>query len=96
MNPLSNLLAGHDLRTGAACVGDWDLFDPRGENEPAELHALRVEYARAICGVCPVLTECHATAQNMRPADRSGVWAGIPYDHRGRPVRITTGEDTTP
>lgn len=92
MNPLTDLLAGRDRWTGAACVGEWELFDPRGEHEPAELHALRIEYARAICGVCPVLTECHATAQNMRPADRSGVWAGIAYDIKGRPVRIPTKE----
>lgn len=84
---LSDLLADHDRWTGAACIGDWELFDPRADNEPADLFALRVEYARAICGVCPILADCHATAQNMRPRDRAGVWGGIAYDRQGRPTK---------
>ncbi|WP_206474657.1 WhiB family transcriptional regulator [Dietzia sp. KRD202] len=90
MNPLTRMLAeivDHRLE-GAACAGEHHLFDPRDENEPADLYALRNEYARAICGVCPVLERCHETAMNMRPSDRTGTWAGITFDHRGRRVRI--------
>lgn len=89
MNPLTRMLADLDPNLdGAACAGDWHLFDPRGENEPADLYALRNEYAKAICGVCPVLERCHETAMNMRASDRTGTWAGMTFDHRGRRVRI--------
>ena len=87
MTPLARMLADLDPNLdGAACVGDWDLFDPKGENEPADLHALRTEYAKAICGVCPVLERCHETAMNLRASERIGTWAGMTFDHRGRPV----------
>lgn len=86
MNPLTQLLTDRDRWTGAACVGHWNLFDTRGDREPDDLFALRLEYANAICMACPILERCHATAQNARPRDRSGTWAGIHYDHRGRPT----------
>ena len=90
MNPLTRMLTDLDPNfDGAACVGDWDLFDVRDEKEPAEHHALRAEYARAICRPCPVLERCHETAMNMRATQRTGTWAGITFDHRGRPARLT-------
>lgn len=91
MTPLARMLAEIvDYRLeGAACTGEHDLFDPKGENEPAEHHALRAEHARAICGLCPVLERCHETAMNMRATHRTGTWAGMTFDHRGRPVRTT-------
>lgn len=88
MNPLTELLAGLGTWEGAACVGWWSLFDPRGDDEPADEHALRIQYARAVCTSCPILERCHETAQNARPRDRSGVWAGVAYDAKGRPVRL--------
>lgn len=93
MNPLTELLTDRDRWTGAACVNRWELFDPRREDEPAEDFHVRVTLAQGICSRCPILTKCHATAQNARPADRSGTWAAIPYDGRGRPVRIPTKEN---
>lgn len=84
---LTDLLAGRDRWDGAACIGVWSLFDPRGESESVEEHALRIQHARAICTSCQLLEQCYEIACNMRPRDRTGVWAGVPYDHRGRPVR---------
>lgn len=89
MNPLARMLAeivDHRLE-GASCAGHHDLFDVRGDDENRADHADRIDLARTICGTCPVLTACHAVAQNMRPRDRTGVWAGIAYDDKGRPVR---------
>lgn len=93
MNPLAEMFAGivdHRLE-GAACAGEWDLFDPRDENEPADLYALRLEYAKAICVTCPVLERCHEAAQKLRRRDRVGVWAGVAYDSQGRPSRTGRG-----
>lgn len=93
MNPLSQLLAGHDRWTGAACIGRWETFDPRADDEDREEYTARVYRAQTICAACPILTECRDFAGNARPQERAGIWAGIPYDHRGRPVRIPQ-EDT--
>lgn len=88
MNPLSQLLAGHDRWTGAACIGRWHDFDPRREDEPdAQFHA-RVRRAQTVCHGCPILAQCREFAANARPADRAGTWAGTPYDTKGRPVRV--------
>ena len=86
MNPLSELLAGRDRWTGAACIGEWELFDPRGDDEPAELFSTRLEYARAYCRACPVLEKCHETAQAMPATHRAGIWAGTVFDSNGRPT----------
>ena len=87
MNPLSELLAGRDRWTGAACLGRWQLFDPRRDDEAAEDYSVRVTLAQGICGTCPILTTCRDYAGNARPNQRAGIWAGIAYDHRGRPDR---------
>lgn len=88
MNPLSELLAGRDRWTGAACLGEWDLFDPRHEGESVDDYSDRVTLAQAVCGTCPILTRCRDFAGNARPRERAGTWAGIPYDTNGRPVRL--------
>lgn len=87
MNPLSELLHGHDRWDGAACLGHWDLFDPRAEGESEHQFFDRVSIAQAICNRCPLLESCHATAHRMPATHRSGTWAGIPYDSNGRPRR---------
>ncbi|MDZ4234629.1 MAG: WhiB family transcriptional regulator [Dietzia sp.] len=87
MNPLSELLAGHDRWTGASCIDRWETFDPRGDDEPDREFHTRVRRAQAVCRACPILDQCREFAANARPADRAGVLAGVPYDHRGRPVR---------
>ena len=86
MNPLTELLAGRDCWTGAACIGLWHEFDPRGDHEGDDEYTARVYRAQTICGTCPILTDCREYAQNARPKDRAGVWAGVSYDIKGRPV----------
>ena len=88
MNPLTELLAGRDRWTGAACVGDWTTFDPRGDRETDTDYIERVRHAQAVCVACPILADCRDFTANVRPRDRAGTWAGTPYDNRGRPVRI--------
>ncbi|MFL0579202.1 WhiB family transcriptional regulator [Dietzia sp. 179-F 9C3 NHS] len=92
MNPLTELLAGRDRWSGAACAGLWDVFDPRRDDETADDYEARVYRAQTVCGTCPILADCRDFAGNARPRDRTGVWAGIAYDHRGRPVRIPSKE----
>lgn len=88
MNPLSELLAGRDRWTGAACIGQWDKFDPPGEREDDPTFLGRVQAAQRVCGGCPILAECRDFAGNARPRERAGIWGGVPYDSSGRPVRI--------
>lgn len=87
MNPLTRLLADRDRWTGAACVGRWRLFDPRGDRENDETFTARTFRAQTICGTCPIRARCRDFAANARPRDRAGIWAGQPYDTKGRPVR---------
>lgn len=94
MNALSQLLAGLDAGLdGAACAGRWGLFDGRGDRETDTEFGDRVRAAATVCRTCPILAACHETAQNLRPSQRSGIWAGIPYDGRGRPA-LTPKEPT--
>lgn len=88
MNPLTELLAGRDRWTGAACHGMWDTFDPRGDREDDEHFQARIYRAQTICARCPILDECRTFAATARPRDRAGVWAGVAYDASGRPVRL--------
>lgn len=88
MNPLSELLAGRDRWSGAACHGMWATFDPRRDDETADDYEARVHRARTICGTCSILSDCRDYASNARPRDRAGTWAGQPYDSTGRPVRF--------
>ena len=89
MTPLTELLAGRDCWDGAACIDQWDTFDPRGDHEGDDEYTARVYRAQAICATCPLKAACHEYASNARPRDRAGIWAGVPYDVKGRPVRIT-------
>lgn len=88
MNPLTELLAGRDRWTGAACHGMWATFDPRRDDETADDYEARVYRAQTVCARCPILDDCRGYAANARPRDRAGTWAGTPYDLNGRPVRI--------
>ena len=88
MKPLSELLAGRDRWTGAACLGEWDLFDPRHEDESVDDYSDRVRRAQTVCDRCPIFDDCRGYASGARPRDRAGVWAGTPYDLNGRPVRL--------
>ncbi|MBB0969756.1 hypothetical protein G6016_12475 [Dietzia aerolata] len=88
MTPLTELLAGQDRWTGAACLGRWDLFDPRRDDEDQEHYTARVYRAQTICGTCPILDDCRGYASNARPRHRVGTWAGQPYDLNGRPIRL--------
>jgi len=71
--------------TGAACVGRWRWFDPRGDRESTDDLAERHEAAVHLCGTCPLDTfaRCAALARSIPKPHRSGVWAGQVLD----PVR---------
>lgn len=88
MTPLTELLAGRDCWDGAACIDQWDTFDPRGDHEGDDEYTARVYRAQTICGTCPILTDCRRYASNARPRDRAGVWAGTAYDASGRPAHL--------
>lgn len=87
MNPLAELLAGHDRWDGAACLGQWALFDPKGDREGDDEFHARVQRAQAVCSRCPILERCRDFAANARPKERAGIWAGVAYDTNGRPRR---------
>lgn len=90
-NPALSQVRGHDLLAalgtatdfaGAACVGRWGLFDPRGDHESTDDLAERHEAASHVCTTCPLPTfaRCAATARALPKAHRRGVWAGTSYD----------------
>jgi len=68
--------------TGAACVGRWGLFDPRGDRESTDDLAERHEAAVHVCGTCPlpVFARCAALSRTLPKAGRHGGWAGRSYD----------------
>ncbi|WP_020111595.1 WhiB family transcriptional regulator [Rhodococcus sp. 114MFTsu3.1] len=72
--------AAPDLH-GAACAGQWGLFDPADHDakETAASTQQRHERAIAICRDCPVLAECVTWASTLRPGEVSGVVAGVVY-----------------
>lgn len=87
---LSQLLADHDRWTGAACIGQWDLFDPREEDETRADFRERATLARSICQTCPISGACAEVAAILPRSRRIGMWAGIPYDQQGRPAQFST------
>lgn len=86
---LASLLAGRDRWAGAACIGQWALFDPRAEDETTDDFRDRVEQATWTCHRCPLIESCHSTAQSLPPRDRAGNWAGTGYTKTGRPIHIS-------
>lgn len=76
-----------DWRLRAACrtVGD-DTFFPVGSVDSKTVRAQAVEAGR-YCRGCTVRTECTAARQGA-----SGVWGGVLYDDRGRPVLDVSGD----
>lgn len=50
----------------AACKGDTATFFPEKGHGP--------EFAKMICGMCPVRPECEAYTAEQKP--EHGVWAG--------------------
>ncbi|ASN72018.1 putative transcription factor [uncultured Caudovirales phage] len=67
---LLTLILKHRPRLdGAACVGhDPDMWFQDGRNP------LITAEAEAICGSCPVRSECGTYAERVNP--RGGIWAG--------------------
>lgn len=60
-----------DWRTRAACLhADPEVFFPA----PKDRHTLRT--AVALCEQCPVITDCRAFADKIKPG--YGIWAGKP------------------
>jgi len=78
---LAELGAAADF-AGAACVGRWGLFDPRGDRESNDDLAERHEAASHVCATCPLPTmaRCTATARALPKPHRRCVWAGTSYD----------------
>ncbi|CAM5344231.1 WhiB family transcriptional regulator [Corynebacterium variabile] len=81
------VLDGPDL-TGAACTGHAPLFDEPGPREPPEAVDARMDAARAMCTICPVIARCATVADGLTDYQRAGMWAGI---IRGRP---RTGDES--
>lgn len=62
---------------GALCVGEHDLFDPRGDGETRDEAAERHELAVDTCRACPALTACSRwVAELPRKHRPGGVVAG--------------------
>ena len=62
----------------AACSGQTQLFfAPAGERP--EARAVREGQARAVCGACPVLTQCRSWAREQR---EYGFWGGESEEER--------------
>jgi WhiB family redox-sensing transcriptional regulator len=64
-----------DWRTRARCLGaDPELFFPeRGAS---------TRVAKAICGTCPVQTECLAYGTDPETYPSHGIWGGMAERHR--------------
>lgn len=63
---------------GAACAGQWDLFDPPDtdtKEHPADTRR-RHEIAKVICNTCSIYDDCFAWATTLLPGEVSGVLAG--------------------
>jgi len=75
--------------TGAACLGRWGLFDPRGDRESTDDLAERHEGAAHVCATCPLPTfaRCAATVRALPKSGRRGVWAGHSYDTTTKETR---------
>jgi WhiB family redox-sensing transcriptional regulator len=72
---LLDSLAGAPRLSGAACVGEYDLFDPRDPSDP-DREDIEAE-AIAICHACPALFACRAWYDSLPPIKRPfGVTAG--------------------
>lgn len=54
---------------------DPDLFFPPLEGESSEQRQARESAAKAVCGTCPVRSDCLAWAITNR--ERLGVWGGL-------------------
>lgn len=65
---------------GAACVGRWGLFDPRGEGEDRADAARRHVAALRICGACPARTPCASWASGQPANQLGGVVGGAIHD----------------
>lgn len=79
MNPgeLFGALTGIPALPGARCIGRWDLFDPRGDDESTTSWHRRRDLALAVCRDCPALGPCEQWAASLKPSKRpAGVIAG--------------------
>ncbi|WP_234784608.1 hypothetical protein [Mycolicibacter heraklionensis] len=69
---------------GAACLGLWSLFDPRGAGEPEQCAAERHQQAIEMCADCPALAACSAWVGALPARERpTGVVAGLLVDEEG-------------
>lgn len=57
---------------GALCVGQAHLFDPRGDDEPADEAAERRDRAAALCRRCPCLAGCREWVEREPALRNSG------------------------
>ncbi len=65
-------------RDNAACLTeDPELFFPVGSTGPALLQA---EKAKAVCGRCPVATQCLQWALDTH--EEAGIWGAMTEDER--------------
>ncbi|WP_338892557.1 WhiB family transcriptional regulator [Rhodococcus sovatensis] len=65
----------------AACVGQWQLFDPPGEDELRKHVQERWNRAVAVCAGCPVIDQCREYVDELPGRLVYGVFAGTRYGH---------------
>lgn len=71
--------AEDDWRALAACRGtDTDVFYPEGRGRTLRAREAR---ALAICGGCPVTTQCREAAASL--PERFGIWGSLTPGERG-------------
>lgn len=80
-----------DWRDKAACIGhNPEHWFPVGSRSDVAARLAATEYARRICGKCPVRADC---AQDALKAGRTqGVWAGVDLGDKTSRDRIDDGE----
>jgi WhiB family redox-sensing transcriptional regulator len=80
-----NLNRSRDWRDHGACLDENpELFFPIGAGGPA---LAQIEEAKAVCGNCPVLTQCRAWALENPKLAEFGVFAGLSEDERRSELR---------
>ncbi len=79
------LLSSFEWQVRGKCrTIDPDQFFP-SDAERGRARATRVERAKALCSVCPVIQECLQHAMSVR--EPYGVWGGTTPDERNQLMR---------
>lgn len=88
LDALKRILADLPNMDGAPCIGRWELFDPRGADEPVSVAEQRHAQAAALCHQCEHITACAEFGAGER--DVGQVRAGRLPAYGGRPTTKDT------